>query len=902
MDNMINIKDNIIDNSTLSNLSNVNCNSNTSTMNVLHRNGKLEEVSFDRIRDHIKKLYNHPYKLSDYVNHIEVSKKVCIEIVDGITTQKLNDYAAKVSDSKTYLHPDYSVLAARIAVANFHKNTKDSFLDTITDLHNYINPKTNKPSPLIDNEVMALVQKNADIIQNAIDYTRDYSFNYLGVKTLQKSYLLKINGEIVERPQHMFMRVALGIHRDSIEDAIDTYNLLSEGYIMHATPTLFNSGVPNGAYASCYLVELKDDSIQGIFDTLTTCAIISKNAGGIGIHVHKMRGEGSYIAGTNGTSNGIVPFLKIFNQTAITVDQGGGKRKGSFAIYLEPHHSDIMKFLELKLQTGAEELRAIDMFYALWISDLFMERVSNNEDWSLFSPDEAPGLSDVHSNEYRELYERYEREGRSRKVMKAVDLYRKIIEVQISTGTPYILYKDAINRKSNQQNLGTIKCSNLCAEIIEYTAPDEIAVCTLCTVGLSKYVKNGEFDYQLLYYNVRKITRNLNKIIDITHYPIPEAKLSNLRHRPLGIGVQGLADVFAQMKLPFASNEAKEINKRIFETMSFAFLTESNKLAKERTDQIQKLQELMNMHGSTNRDYAITGDIISLTNKLYGDLYEYKGDHKYQEYYNEKINEIKKQELSRTKYHGAYASFEGSPLSQGLFQHNLWDEKTDETDLSYMWDWESLREDILEYGVRNSLGLSCQPTASSAQILGNMECFEPFTSNMYTRVVLSGQFQVVNKYLIEDLIRINMWNENTRNQLIADRGSIQNIPDIPQELKEIYKTVWEISQKDIIKMCADRGRFICQTQSMNIHIAQPTIPKISAMHLYAWKMGLKTGMYYLRSLPAANAQQFTVAVKQKNNVESEDGDNDIKDPQKETELTPAEICSIQNPGACLMCE
>jgi ribonucleotide reductase alpha subunit len=870
------IKDNII---------NINNTQKHTTMNVLHRNGNLENVSFDRIRDHIEQLSKFPYKLNDLVNPIEVSKKVCNEIIDGITTQELNNHAAKVSDSKTYLHPDYSVLAARITVANFHKNTTESFYETIVLLYNYVNLKTNKASPLIDQEVMSMVKKYHVIIQEAIDYTRDYSFNYLGIKTLQKSYLLKINNEIVERPQHMFMRVALGIHRDSIEDAIDTYNLLSEGYIMHATPTLFNSGIPNGSYASCYLIELKDDSIQGIFDTLSTCAIISKNAGGIGINVHKMRGEGSYIAGTNGTSNGIVPFLKIFNQTAVTVDQGGGKRKGSFAIYLEPHHSDIEKFLELKLQTGAEELRAIDLFYALWVSDLFMERVANNENWSLFSPDEVPGLSDVHSNEYRKLYEKYESEGKARKVIKAVDLYKKIIDVQISTGTPYMLYKDSINRKSNQQNLGTITSSNLCAEIVEYTAPDEIAVCTLCTVGLSKFVKNGEFDYNLLYTVVRKITRNLNKIIDITHYPIPEAKLSNLRHRPLGIGVQGLADVFAQLKLPYTSDKAREINRNIFETMSFAFLTESCNLAKERTEQIKKLQELMNMVDNTNRDYAITGDIRNLIKKLYGNLYEYKYDHKYQSYYDEKIKNIMDNELSRIKYQGTYSSFEGSPLSKGKFQWDLWleDNKNMSMDFSNVWDWTKLRKDIVEYGVRNSLGLSCQPTASSAQILGNMECFEPFTSNMYTRVVLSGQFQVVNKYLIEDLINIGKWNINVRNQLIADRGSIQNIDEIPQDIKDIYKTVWEISQKDIIQMSADRGRYICQSQSMNIHIAQPTIAKMSSMHLYAWKMGLKTGMYYLRSKPASNAQQFTVAVKQK-------------------ELTAKEICSLDNPEGCLMCE
>lgn len=844
-------------------------------MYVVHRDGRKSEVSFDKIRDHVKKLKEYPTKLN--VNDIEISKMVCSTITDGITTSQLNEYASQYSASKTTYHHDYSKLAARIRIANYHKNTINVFSDLIEVLYNHINPLTNERSPLISEKLYNIVQKNKTIIDNSINYIRDYNHDYFGFNTLYKSYLLKINGEPVERPQHMFMRVALGIHGESITKAIETYNLLSEGFIMHATPTLFNSGTPNNTLASCYLITSKEDSIEGIYDTLKTCAVISKSAGGIGLDVNDIRCRGSYIKGTNGISNGLVPMLKVFNETSRYVDQGGGKRKGAFAIYIEPWHADIIDFLKLKKQSTKEELRAQDLFYGLWIPDLFMERLNNKEDWTLFDPKLVPDLHELYGDEFKEAYLRYESEGKGIKTIAAVDLMTKIIENQVETGTPYMLYKDHINKKSNQKNLGTIKLSNLCAEIVEYTSNDEIAMCNLCTIALPKFVENGEFNYEKLFEITKKVTNNLNKVLDISRYPVIEAKLSNLRHRPIGIGVQGLADAFMKLNLPFGSDLARKINKKIFETISFGYNTESMLLAKERGEKINELKKLM----VEDKDADALKKMKLLENELYPDgLYECGENIEF----DGKLKLIVEKELTRTECIGAYYSFEGSPLSQGKFQHDLWEENGYEINLSGLWDWDSLRNEVMTYGTRNSLGLSCQPTASSAQILGNNETMEPITSNLQTRSVQSGQFQIINKYLINDLTELGLWNNKMRLELIRNRGSIKNIEGIPDELKMKHKTVWEIKNKTIIEMAADRAIFIDQTQSMNLFMPVPSFKKIRAMHIYAWKKGLKTGMYYLRSLPATHAQQFTV------------------DVEKKDEMTPAQICSIENKDDCIMCQ
>ena len=686
----------------------------------------------------------------------------------------------------TVTHPDYAILAARIAVSNLHKQTKKQFSSVVSDLYHYVNPKNGKLAPMISEQTYDTVMRHADELNSAIVYDRDFNYQYFGFKTLERSYLLKIGKKIAERPQHMLMRVAVGIHGEEIEKAIETYNLLSQKCFTHASPTLFSAGTPQAQLASCFLIDMKDDSIEGIYDTLKICAMISKNAGGIGLNVHNIRATGSYIAGTNGTSNGLIPMLRVFNNTARYVDQGGNKRPGAFAIYLEPWHADVFEFLNLRKNHGKEEVRARDLFYALWTPDLFMKRVEKNQDWTLFCPNEAPGLADVYGDEFEALYEQYEKAGRGRSTIKAQKLWYAILESQTETGTPYMLYKDACNKKSNQKNLGVIKSSNLCTEIVEYTAPDEVAVCNLASMALPTYVDSarGEYDFGRLHEVVQVVTRNLNKIIDINHYPVPEAKNSNFRHRPIGLGVNGLADAFLALRLPFESPEARQLNIQIFETIYHAALTASCELAREL---------------------------------------------------------------------GPYETYEGSPVSKGELQYDMWGVKP--TDL---WDWDSLKADIAKYGVRNSLLVAPMPTASTSQILGFNECFEPYTSNIYSRRVLAGEFQVVNPWLLKDLVELGLWSDNMKNRIIADGGSIQNIPNIPADIKALYKTVWEISQRTIVQMSADRGAFIDQSQSLNIHIREPTMGKITSMHFTGWKLGLKTGMYYLRTMAASAPIQFTV--------------------------------------------
>ena len=805
-----------------------------SEMYVIKRDGRKESVKFDKITARLNKL---SYGLDrNFVDPVKVAQRVVTGVYRGVKTTDLDNLAAQEAAAMSVIHPDYALLASRIAVSNLHKNTEKSFSRTMEKLYNYVDPKTGERASLIAEDVYEIIAANAELLDSTIIYDRDYNFDYFGFKTLEKSYLLKIDGKIAERPQHMYMRVAVGIHKDDIDAVIETYHLLSEGWFTHATPTLYNAGTPKPQMSSCFLLTMKEDSIEGIYDTLKQCAKISQAAGGIGLAIHDIRAKGSYIKGTNGTSNGIVPMLRVFNDTARYVDQGGGKRKGSFAVYLEPWHDDILDFLDLKKNTGAEELRARDLFLALWIPDLFMKRVDEDGEWSLFCPNEAPGLPDCYGEEFEALYTRYEEEGRYRRKMKARDLWARIIEAQIETGVPYMLYKDHANRKSNQKNLGTIRCSNLCTEIIEYTAPDEVAVCNLASIALPKYVIDGKFDHQRLFEVTYVATKNLNKIIDRNYYPVKEARYSNLRHRPIGLGVQGLADTFVRLRLPFDSNEAKQLNKEIFETIYYAALTASKDLAKE---------------------------------------------------------------------YGPYETFPGSPISQGIFQFDMWGVKP-----SDRWEWDILRDEIMKYGVRNSLLVAPMPTASTAQILGNNECFEPFTSNMYMRRVLSGEFPVVNKYLLKDLVELGLWNNEMKQKIMAHNGSIQNIPEIPDNLKAIYKTVWEIKQKDLIDMAADRGAFIDQSQSLNIFMENPTFAKMTSMHFYAWRKGLKTGMYYLRT-KTVSAHKFTVdhnlitqtepvaktTSASYNQTTSANIDAFMVNEQVQKELQ----CSLDNPEGCEMC-
>lgn len=754
-------------------------------MQVIKRSGHREEVSFDKITARLRKL---TYNLdTNYVNLIEVSRKVIMGLYDGVTTVELDNLAAETAATMATVHPDYALLAARIAVSNLHKETEKSFSKVVNELYHYVDPKTGDRAGLISEDTQRIVQKHKSRLDSAIIFDRDFEFDYFGFKTLERSYLMRMNGKAVERPQHLFMRVAVGIHGEDIEAAVETYNLMSERWFIHATPTLFNAGSPKPQMSSCFLLSMTDDSIAGIFETLSRCALISQSAGGIGLSIHNIRATGSYIKGTGGTSNGIIPMLRVFNDAARYVDQGGGKRKGAFAVYLEPWHADIFEFLELKKNHGKEEMRARDLFYALWISDLFMERVKADADWSLFDPNEAPGLFDVYGAKFEALYHQYEQEGRARKTVKARDLWNAVLESQTETGTPYILYKDAANMKSNQQNLGTIRSSNLCTEIIEYTSPDEVAVCNLASLALPKFVSGGKFDFDRLAEITRVVTRNLNKVIDVNYYPIPQAQTSNFRHRPIGLGVQGLADAFILMGMPFDSDAARQLNKDIFETIYFAAVTESANLAEK---------------------------------------------------------------------HGAYETFQGSPMSKGMFQFDLWGVTP-----SKRWDWDSLRERVKQVGVRNSLLVAPMPTASTSQILGNNECFEPYTSNLYTRRTLAGEHIVVNKHLMRDLVRLGLWNEEMREAIMAANGSVQGIEDIPQHVRDIYKTAYEISQKVIIDMSADRGAYICQSQSLNVFMEAPTFAKLSSMHFYAWQKGLKTGMYYLRSKAAVDPIKFTLSQK-----------------------------------------
>jgi len=810
-------------------------------MYVIKRDGRRESVKFDKITARVEKLcYGLDLK---YVQPVEIAKKVINGIYDGVTTQELDNLAAETSATLTVRHPDYAKLAARIAISNLHKKTSKSFSNTMKRIYTHIDPATGENASLLSKDAYKIIKANAALLDSTIIYDRDFSYDYFGYKTLERSYLMKIDGKIVERPQHMLMRVAIGIHMEDMDSVMETYNLLSEKWFTHATPTLFNAATPKPQLSSCFLLTMKEDSIDGIYDTLKQCAKISQSAGGIGLSIHDIRAKGSYIKGTGGVSNGIVPMLRNYDMTARYVDQGGGKRKGSFAIYLEPWHSDIFEFLEMKKNHGKEELRARDLFYALWIPDLFMKRVENNDDWSLFCPNEAPGLADVYGNDFEKLYTKYEKEGKARKIVKAQDLWFEVLESQIETGTPYMLYKDAANKKSNQKNLGTIKSSNLCTEIMEFTSPDEVAVCNLASIALPKFVtEDGKFDHKGLYEITKIVTKNLNRVIEVNYYPIPEAKKSNFNHRPIGIGIQGLADTFIMLRMPFDSEEAKGLNKDIAETIYFGAMEASMEIAKKE---------------------------------------------------------------------GRYKTFKGSPVSKGIFQFDMWGV----TPQSKRWDWNTLKQKVKKHGVRNSLLVAPMPTASTSQILGNNECFEPYTSNIYTRRTLSGEFIVVNKHLLKDLISLNLWNEIMKNKLIDANGSVQGISEIPQNIKDLYKTVWEISQKTIIEMSADRGAYICQSQSMNIHIQDPNFGKLTSMHFYSWKLGLKTGMYYLRSKAATDAIKFTVDKSKLSEpaAEAEAENKDEGEPQpvpavqgqeqeQEQNVKVSDLqCSLEDPDDCIAC-
>ncbi|CAM3362330.1 ribonucleoside-diphosphate reductase subunit alpha [Aequorivita lipolytica] len=804
-------------------------------MNVVKRDGRREPIMFDKITARVRKLC---YGLNELVDPVKVAMRVIEGLYDGVTTSELDNLAAEIAATMTTSHPDYARLAARISVSNLHKNTKKTFSEVMTDLYEYVNPRNGKKSPLLSDEVYEVIKENAEELDSTIIYNRDFGYDYFGFKTLERSYLLKLNGKIAERPQHMLMRVSVGIHMNDLAAVKETYELMSKKYFTHATPTLFNSGTPKPQMSSCFLLAMKDDSIDGIYDTLKQTAKISQSAGGIGLSIHNVRATGSYISGTNGTSNGIVPMLRVFNDTARYVDQGGGKRKGSFAIYVEPWHADIFDFLDLKKNHGKEEMRARDLFYAMWIPDLFMERVQADAEWTLMCPSECPDLYKCHSEEFEALYHKYESENKGRKTIRARELWEKILESQIETGTPYMLYKDAANRKSNQKNLGTIRSSNLCTEIMEYTSPDEVAVCNLASIALPMFIKNGEFDHKELFRVTKRVTKNLNRVIDRNYYPVIEAQNSNFRHRPVGLGIQGLADAFIMLRLPFTCDEAKKLNQEIFETLYFAAVTAS---------------------------------------------------------------------MEEAKADGVYESYKGSPISEGLFQHNLWGIKDEE--LSGRWDWGKLRKEVKKHGVRNSLLVAPMPTASTSQILGNNEAFEPYTSNIYTRRVLSGEFIVVNQHLLEDLVELGLWNEDLKEELMHANGSIQDVDNIPQELKELYKTVWELSMKDIIDMSRQRGYFIDQSQSLNLFMENANMAKLTSMHFYAWKSGLKTGMYYLRTKSAVDAIKFTLKKEEKKEtVDAEvEVTAEVAEGVSTKPMTPQELRELlaQSKDApdddCLMC-
>ena len=793
-------------------------------MQVVNRKGEREDVRFDAILEKLTTLSEGLN--SNWVDPGHVTKLTIEGLYDGVTTRELDQLAAETAASLASQHPEYSRLAARICVDDLHRATKDSFTDVITDLREYIDPESGKHAPLISEEVFDVIMEHADVLNNHIDYSRDNNYDYFGFKTLERSYLLRLNGEIAERPQHMLMRVSVGIHYNNIPRALETYDLMSQGYFTHATPTLFNSGTPMPQMSSCFLLTMQDDSLDGIYDTLKQCALISKSAGGIGLSIHHVRSKGSYIKGTNGTSNGIVPMLRVFNDTARYVDQGGGKRKGSIAVYLEPWHPDILQFLDLKKNHGKEELRARDLFYAMWTPDLFMERVEQNADWSFFCPNECPGLQDVYGDEFKTMFEDFERRGLARETVPARTIWDKIVESQIETGTPYMLYKDAANNKSNQKNLGTIRSSNLCTEIMEYTAKDEVAVCNLASIALPKFVNmsTGEFDHQKLFDVTYHATGNLNRVIDVNYYPVEEARNSNMRHRPIGLGVQGLADTFAMLEMNFDGEEARSLNKEIFETIYYAACTAS-------------------------KDAAIA--------------------------------------------EGPYSTFKGSPASKGVLQFDLWGMN----EHSGRWDWSSLKEEIVEHGMRNSLLVAPMPTASTSQILGNNECFEAFTSNLYVRRTLSGEFVVLNRHLVRDLIKEDLWSIEMKNEILRHKGSIQAIANIPEKIRNLYKTTWEISQRHVLDMAADRGAYIDQSQSLNIHMVDANPAKVTSMHFYGWKQGLKTGMYYLRTKAAADAIQFTLESKSKDDQTV----GGLAERAEDVDSLEAIACSLDTPDDCLMC-
>jgi len=894
-------------------------------MRVTKRNGLSEDVSFDKILARVK-LLGKDHNIS--INYTKLVMKVIEQLYDNIDTSRIDELTAEQAASMSIQHPSYGKLAGVLVISNLHKKTKDNFVETMNELYDF-KDVNNKSSPLVSYEYIKIVNKYSNILNNIIDYQCDYLIDYFGFKTLERAYLIKLNGRTAERPQHMWMRVAIGIHMNDLDAVKETYFYMSNKYFTHATPTLFNAGTPRPQLSSCYLIAMENDSVDGIFNTLKECAKISKWAGGIGLHIHNVRAKGSHIRGTNGTSNGIVPMLSVFNKTARYIDQGGGRRNGSFAIYIEPHHADVEDFLDLRKNHGDEELRARDLFYALWISDLFMERVETDAVWSLFCPDITPGLSDTYGDDYKLLYKKYENEKKYVKQIPARSLWIKILDAQMETGTPYLLFKDAANKKSNQQNLGTIKSSNLCTEIIEYSNENETAVCNLASIALNRcvvtpsipfnnvkiYTKskcewcvllkqllnrrrveyeeivlttpeeirefktslnvetvpqlldNGvliggymnvldilrnQFDYNLLHKLSKIITINLDKIIDRNFYPTEKTKRSNWYHRPVGIGVQGLADTFVLMNIPFYSEKAREINKKIFETIYHGALEQSMEIAQERESDILFLKN--SYHNKQLWDFEYNGnkEHMDLCREYYIDKWnEYNDDAEKVENLLNKYKPLYK-EINRDKFLGSYSSFEGSPASKGILQFDLWDVSNNNT------LWNNLKEKIMKYGLRNSLLVAPMPTASTSQILGNNECFEPFTSNIYTRRTLAGEFILANKYLIQELSELKIWNDDIKNNIIYNKGSIQYIDVIPKFIKEKYKIVWEIPMKHIIDMAKDRGPYICQSQSMNLWLEHPEPKTLTNMHFYSWKAGLKTGIYYLRRKPKHQAQQFTI--------------------------------------------
>jgi ribonucleotide reductase alpha subunit len=826
-------------------------------MRVTKRNGELEDIAFDKILTRVKKLGQ---EANIQINYSSLVMKVIDQLYDTIPTAKIDELTAEQCAVMSTQHPDYAVLAGRVVVSNHQKNTESSFFSVVEKLYWY-NDIHGNHSPLLSHEMWLTVNRDREELEQMIDYNRDYLIDYFGFKTLERAYLFKVNDVVVERPQHMWLRVAIGIHGDNMASVKETYDLMSQKYFTHATPTLFNAGTPRPQLSSCYLIAMEDDSVDGIYDTLKDCAKISKWAGGIGLHIHNIRAKGTRIRGTNGKSNGIVPMLRVFNNTAKFIDQGGGRRNGSFAIYLETWHADIEDFLDMRKNHGDEELRARDLFYALWVSDLFMERVKENGKWSLFCPHECPGLADVYGDNFKELYMKYETSGKSNKIVNARDLWFKVLDAQMETGTPYILYKDAVNIKSNQKNIGTIKSSNLCCEICEYSDDKETAVCNLASIALPAFVneETKEFDYEQLHKVAKVVTGNLNRIIDINFYPTPKTKRSNLLHRPIGIGVQGLADTFIMMDIPFHSEQAKEVNKLIFETIYHAALERSNEIAISRKEAVtfihSKLTEsdLNNIKTEFNPEDDVTDYL------------------KIQELSSSRNNKVVAAELIKFKNEklaGSYSSFVGSPASQGILQFDLWGV----TPTPNRYDWNSLKELIKEYGLRNSLLIAPMPTASTSQILGYNECFEPLTSNLYTRRTLAGEFVVANKYLMKDLIALGLWNEKIKNNIIANKGSVQQLTVLPEHIRDKYKIVWEMPMKHLIDMAADRGAFICQSQSLNLWLEDPNYNTLTSMHFYSWKMGLKTGIYYLRRKAKHQAQQFTVEPEKRNNQEE---DNEI---------------------------